>query len=621
MNTKTKGLMIGGCSIALVAVGFAMLRSMSEMSDGAPASDAPRATAATAAAGRFAGPRAARAARQLRPGTKYVYEIESSRALRLHADQGPGQPPRALALSGRLSIAVVSQIDDGFLLRLALDEVRSGGAGGAGLPGATGGLTGAFYAVIEPSGKLASFQFTRGLEGAERATLKGLASALQLVVPDPDAAEWRTTEQDASGEYEAAYRAAGGAIHKAKERFVRARGPRGLQPIKDAASYTVASAIDFELDASGWPRSVSEDETLTVKAGAMRIEATSKTAARLTAIETAADLAQLVAAEQGALEAEPEVDAAGFATARRRADEGLVDGASFATLLGGFAGGDVKLRNRTMARMAALFRLEPEAAAQAADAILRGRLDTQTTKRLIGALGGAGTAEAQAALASVLGEGGASSQTRSDAAAALGITKHPTAESKQALLAAAAASDGKVASTAALGLGNLTKRMNEESGDAADAIAALIQGLAGASSDEERILYLDALGNSGDARALASIEPYLAHAETRVRAAAVEALRFMAGVDARLMAALGDPAAQVRRAAAGALAYHAITPMQSLVTAMLKQDPDVGTRLALVGSLQLRKRQEPALLELLQWSAANDPAAEVKGAAKTALAS
>jgi hypothetical protein len=44
----------------------------------------------------------------------------------------------------------------------------------------------------------------------------------------------------------------------------------------------------------------------------------------------------------------------------------------------------------------------------------------------------------------------------------------------------------------------------------------------------------------------------------------------------------------------------------------------VVTRLALVTSLQLRKRQEPNLAELLSWAAQNDPAAEVKSAAKTA---
>ncbi len=611
MNTKTKGLILGGTAIALGALGLAMLRWVSV---DAPAADAPRAATPRAAAARSGG--AAFSGRQFRPGTTYVYEIENTRALTMHGDQGPGTP-RSLALSGRLAISVVGETEGGHLLRLALDEIRQGGGVTAGLPGAAGGLSRAFYAVAEPTGKLASFSFARGLEGVERASLKGLASALQLVVPDPGAAEWRTTEQDASGEYEAAYRAAGSAIHKVKERFVRARGPRGLAPIKDASAYAIASSIEFGLHASGWPGTVSEDETLTVKAGPMRIEARSKTTAQLAAIEQTADLARLVAAEEGALEAEPEVDALGFATAKRRADEGLVAGASYATLLGDFASGDVKRRNRTMARLAALFRLQPEAAAQAAESILRGGLDGQTTKRLIGSLGGAGTAEAQQALASVLDSAVASSQTRSDAAAALGITKHPTGASKQALLAAVGSADPALASTAALGLGNLTRRLNEDSGDASDAVAALIERLQRAADDAERKLYLDALGNSGDPRALAAIEPYLAHADVTVRAAAVEALRFMAGVDGKIAAGLQDLAAPVRRAAAGALSYRSITPMLSLVTLMMKQDPDVATRLALVGSMQLRKRQEPNLVELLAWAAANDPAAEVKNAAKT----
>lgn len=609
MNTKTKGMILGGGAVAVGALGLAILQWVGD--DDAPAAEGPRASAAKAAAGRSG--RAARSGRQWIPGTTYVYEIESSRALTMVSDEGK-RPPRSMELAGRLSISVVDEVEGGIRLRMALDDLR----GGAALPGAVEGLGGAFYAVAEPTGKLGAFAFARGVEGVERATLKGLASALQVVVPEPGAAEWRTTEQDVSGEYEAAYRAAGDAIHKVKERFVRARGPRGLVPIKDASSYAVASSIDLDLDASGWPRTVADDETLTVKAGALQVEAKSKVTARLAAVEQRADLARLVAAEEGGLEAEPEADAAGFAVAKRRADEGLVDGASFAALLADFAAGDVKLRNRTMARMAALFRLQPEAAAQAAAAILRGGLEGQTAKRLIGSLGGAGTAAAQAALAQVLGAEAAPGTARSDAAVALGMTKHPTEASEQALLEAARSADKQLASTAALGLGNLTKRMNEEAGDASDAVAALIRGLEGAADDAARLVYLDALGNSGDARALPAIEPYLAHADVRLRAAAVEALRFMAGVDAKIMVGLQDLAASVRQAAAGALAYRAVTPMLSLVTTMLKQEPDVATRLALVGALQLRKRQEPQLATLLAWSAANDPADEVKSAATTA---
>ncbi len=613
MKAQTKGLILGGSAIALVALGCSLLRSMSEEGS----AGAPRAASARGAAARSAGDRAI-SSRRWDAGTTYVYELESSRALVMHGDQGAGQP-RTLALSGRLSISVVGPAEDGILLRLALDANRPAGAGAAALLDASARLSGAFYAVAEPTGKLVSFSFPRGLGGTERATLKGLASTLQLVVSEPGAASWRTTEQDASGEYEAAYEASGRGIHKAKERFVRARGPRGLTPIKDPSSYAVTSSIDFELDASGWPRSASEDETLAVTASAMRIEAKSRTIARLASIEQTADLARRVAAEQGALEREAEADVEGFAAARRRADEGLIDGASYQALLGELADADVKLRNRAMARLAALFRVRPEEAARAADSILRGAVGGEPAKRLIGALGGAGTAQAQQALASVLGADGAAAETRGDAAAALGMTKHPTAGSKQALLAASASSDREVSSTATLGLGNLARRMNEEAGDTADAIAALIRGLEGATDDAERVLYLDALGNSGDARALSAIEPYLAHAEVRVRTAAVEALRFMAGVEQRIVTALGDHAAEVRRAAAGTLTYRAITPLRSLVALVLQKDPDVSTRLELVNAIRLRKRQEPALVDLLAWSAANDPVAEVKNAAKGAL--
>jgi hypothetical protein len=621
MQTTTKALMMSGGVIALAAL-LAALRFAGD-SDG----EARRATApaTTARPERGADRPAARPVgheRRWSPGATYVYEIENARTITVRGDTGPS-PSRALGLSGRLSISVIGPVDDGIALRLALDEVHPG-PGATALPLDAAQLSGAFHAVVEPTGRFASLSFPRGLDGNARATLKVLASALQLVVPGPAAAEWRTTEQDASGEYEAAYSATGDAIHKIKERFVRVRGPRGLGPVKDPSMVQIASSIDFAIDASGWPRLASEDETLTVAASAMRIEAKSRTAARLTAVvqhPDPAELARVAAAERDALEPEPEADAAGFATARRHADEGLVDGASYAMLLGDLAATDVKLRNRTMARMAALFRTQPDAAAQAAASILHGNLGDEAAKRVIGALGGAGTADAQRALSSILDADRASAATRDDAAAALGMTRNPSDDTQRALARAARSPDPSLASTATLGLGNVIKHMNEQaSGDPSDALALLVERLQRAASDPERILCLDALGNSGDPGALPAIEPYLASATTELRATAVGALRFLTTVDDRLVIALQDSAASVRRAAASALSYRAITPMLSVVTLVLHNDPDPSTRLALVAALRLRKRAEPGLAELLAWAAEHDPAPEVRNAARSAAA-
>jgi HEAT repeat protein len=613
MTIKTKGLILGGSAIALGVLGVAMRSCVSDAMPGGEARLA-RVPAATWSSERTA------PGRQWSAGTTYVYEIASTRTITLHGDNGAGQST-TLGLAGRLSISVVGPRDDGILLRLAVDATRpDGGAALATLAGATR-LSAAFYAVAEPTGELASLSFPRGLGGADRAMLKALASTLQLVVPDPAAAAWRTTEQDASGEYEAAYSATGAAIHKTKERFVRARGAHGLAPIEDPSTYRVVSSNDFELDASGWPRTVSEDETLTVTASAMEIAASSATRAHLAAIEQAPDLLRIAAAEQASLAPEPEVDREGFASAKRRADEGLVDGAGYPALLADLASSDVKLRNRTMARLAALFRIQPDEAARAAASIVRGELGGDATKRLIGALGGAGTGEAQHALSAVLAADPLPPETRSDAAAALGMTRAPTDDAARALARAARTADAAVASSATLGLGNLVKRMTEASGDPSELLAMLIERLQGAADDAERVLCLDALGNTGDARALPAIAPYLDHGDAGVRAAAVAALRFLAGVDDRLVAALQDGAPVVRRAAAGALAYRAITPLLPLVTLVLQHDVDVETRLAVVMALVLRKRQEPRLADLLAWAAEHDPAAEVRSAARRALGS
>lgn len=109
MITKTKGLILGGSTIALAALGFAMLGWVSD-GDEAAAGQAPRAASPGAA---FAGSRRpALPGQRWSPGTTYVYEIENARTLTLHGDRGPGQP-RTLALAGRLAISVVGPTDGG----------------------------------------------------------------------------------------------------------------------------------------------------------------------------------------------------------------------------------------------------------------------------------------------------------------------------------------------------------------------------------------------------------------------------------------------------------------------------------------------------------------------------
>src|SRR5690606_10012395 len=132
------------------------------------------------------------------------------------------------------------------------------------------------------------------------------------------------------------------------------------------------------------------------------------------------------------------------------------------------------------------------------------------------------------ALVAVMRSTQAPLETRVLATAGLGLSEHPTAAAMKATTSAIGSTDGEQHSAGALALGNQIREARGAQPDAADeGLRALLAHLDGATTASEVILYLDALGNTGDERALPSISRYLAHEDPSIRAAANGALRFM----------------------------------------------------------------------------------------------
>jgi hypothetical protein len=109
---------------------------------------------------------------------------------------------------------------------------------------------------------------------------------------------------------------------------------------------------------------------------------------------------------------------------------------------------------------------------------------------------------------------------------------------------------------AALGLGTHGRKAREADPTAADgAVELLLQHHARAASDTERRLYLEALGNSGAARALPVLRAAAASTDRKLASAATFSLRFVPGadVDKLLEQSLSRP--EVALAAIRAAAY------------------------------------------------------------------
>ncbi len=613
MASTFKYAVFGGSALVLVTLGLTLRHGgTGESKSPGPASSGASTTVETAPVKAM---RRVAAVRQWPVGSAFVYEVNATRTLSRLRDGAP-QTGDAATIAGELAVAVVEVGPDAVRLRLELRNARHQDAQDPGLPDAE--LARAFYADAERDGHLKGFAFQTDISSGVRAELKLLAEALQLV-DSPLAETWKSTELDVTGEYAATYQRSGDTIRKTKDRYVRALGLQGLQPLRDPGMLRVKSQADFTLAPSAWPASATIDEVLEAKAGAFHLMAHRQMKAVLARVEQVRDLAALAAADGSLVPDAP--DAAGFADLQRRQDEGRVAGASFRTILGELRSDDVHVQNNAIGRAAALFRLHPEDTDKAAKTVLKGDLDEDAKQRLLGALGSAETKEGQAALASVLAAPSASAETRAAAAAVLGMSEEPTQESEDAIISAMASPDTDVANTATLGAGNLIKRMNIGGGDVSTAVEALLAKLAAATTDDERHICLQGLGNTGDPQALGAIEKYLIYEVRMVREAAVFALRFITdeSVDRDLTIAMKDEDAIIRRAAVSTLQFRVVTPILATVGGLLRTDPDETLRLGIVAALRARRAEEPSVIDLLQWAASHDPSEEVQKAAKSAL--
>ena len=198
---------------------------------------------------------------------------------------------------------------------------------------------------------------------------------------------------------------------------------------------------------------------------------------------------------------------------------------------------------------------------------------------------------------------------------------HPTAEAKSALTGAAKSSDAVLAETSTLALGNLAKASAADGSDATDVVTSLLAKLEAAQTTAEKVLYLDALGNSGDARALTAITARTTDVSIYVRAAAVGALRFQKGdgVVASLFFAGSDPETVVRRAALSAVAQQDVVPNLPMLEKVLGGDAEVTLRVAAVRILARAVNTVPAVEGVLAKAASGDADASVRDAAAQAL--
>ncbi|APR82433.1 Phycocyanin alpha-subunit phycocyanobilin lyase [Minicystis rosea] len=550
--------------------------------------------------------------RRFRVGDSFVYAVDAARVVSVG-----GERKLDAGLHTTLALTLVERDAEGFTVRAELREPKFDTAA----PGArdlASALSRPFVFTMRETGEIGSFSFPKGSPPEVIGLLKDLVTSFQMVAPPAPQASWQTTEEDASGEYQASYVKRTGSLHKSKIAYQRARGARGLVPL--AGAYEVRSAIDFELDASGWPRAIAEDESLHIKAGTMDVLSTRKTTAKLLAID---HLSKVATVDPQSLLPDSVGEAEAFARAKESAAKGLVGGRNFVQIADDLRSDSVSTRNDATVALSALFRLEPEATKGAVDTILHGRLDEESKARISTALGSAGTPEAQRALGSILTSPDADSTAQARAAAALGLSHNQMAENEELLTTAMTSPANDVKSAATLALGNSIRSAGAGGTlDTKGALETLIEGLEQAKSPDEKRVYLEALGNSGDADALSAITPYLTSDELELRTVATFALRFIPGdaVNQLILAATKDGEIAVRSAAVNTVRFRPLAPLRAAIDGLLRHDPSESVRLAIISALNLKRAEDASVDTSIRWALDNDPSEKVRKLAKQVLA-
>lgn len=567
-------------------------------------------------------------------GRRQPYRVEVRTDLAVTGDDHPVR----LELQGVLQVEAHTEVDP-VRLALVLEQVKLTA------PGQPGADTSRAVATLERP-VLASFEAGRVKElraapdpdPLAAGLIRTVVAGLQLGASEYGAEGWTAIEQDAAGEYDVEYRVESpGRYRTRKTRYHGvARPAGGALPIGvDLTPQIVSSRGSLEVEAGVLHRREWRDELRAMLgAGA---DARSTTELRLeragpaTPVKELARWEELTAilvplGERGRRTG-PHLDfdvarTAGTTFAQTLQElEALASGPRGATPLTEEQKGQaLRQEGRLVSALAAFLRQDD---ARVGVVTARVRAGSPTARRLLEALGAAGTPRAQEALAGLALDPKQAVATRELAAHSLVRSQRPTEASVRALESMLA--DDRLRQYGLLGLGTYCRELRAGGDPAtADAIARRLgDALAAATSRTDRVLALRAVANSGHEALLERVRPLLADADPTLRGAAVEALRLMKvpEVDPLITAALGDARASVRRAALNAAEVREPTSaLLAAVSQAARASADAGTRKDAVLLLERWLPAHPELRTTLQQIAASEADGTVRQLAERAAA-
>lgn len=362
-----------------------------------------------------------------------------------------------------------------------------------------------------------TFEFPAGVTAQHRSMLENLVRMFQVTMHKGKA--WVAHESNASGAYEAAYlRTAPSRVEKTKRRFVASPS----SPTFAGADINSKEAIRIDAGRD-WIAAMTVDETLRTQ-GRLAMEITNHATLELRPSAHAAGSSEtwgfVAAARPSAAEpATPPLPKLSREEASRRllAEVSALDAAR-------------EGRSASIHRLRDLLRADAALPAALLEEMKTLEVTDRTRADLYLAFELAGTARAQAALASVVADTTWSTRDALRAIVALGGVARPIPETLRALWTAVQSSPSsgdrsQLASTATFALGSLGNAMIvAKDPDYASLRARLLGGALSGANTEQRADFVHALGNTRDASLARDIVPLLDDAAPAVRRAAAQSL-------------------------------------------------------------------------------------------------
>ncbi|WP_408888269.1 HEAT repeat domain-containing protein [Myxococcus faecalis] len=586
-------------------------------------------------------PLAPRGPRSWAPGTLHRHALTLGLTMSFTgqpASQGGVPPGMRITLKGEWDEGLVSaegaEVIVRFQLRptaFTLDVEGQGALSPETRQAMEAALSQPFFVTRDARGAVTLTHFEQGVDELAMGLLRSVVATSQFVREGAPTPTWRTEEQDTSGQYSAEYQRQGERrFDKRKREYTAVATPQGLQPLGTSPRMSVSGGATFELGEDGWLQSLQSREQLTVESGQGMPTVTNAMELTLRLLERRQEptLVGAFAARSGRLRAAALASFQGQAAdplahhrqvlGKRRLEDILADLLSLPS--------DEKARDdartRALEQLRALLLLRPEEAARIPALLRTQGLSPLAASSMLGALSAASTPESLRALVQATGDTALTSDVRMDAVSALGMADNPIREGVDTLRQLSRTDDPKLRGTATLALGNAALQMSDTAGRDAEALVQELKNDYRAARDaEQRALLLRSLGNTRSPGALDTLTEALRSDASRVREAALVALRNIPGPEAdRLLVErlVNDTASEVRRAAVFACGFRPLEPLLLPVLGQaLREDPSDGVRSDILQLLGQHRHATPGALALLRWASQHEKNPDLRRMANT----